>query len=56
MATKTFRDPVCGMDPSVEKSAGHVSYRGKRHDFCSRERRMRFQADPAPYVNAPEVT
>lgn len=55
MAAKRFRDPVCGMDYPLEKSVGHATYRGKRYDFCSHECMMKFQADPAPYVDAPEV-
>lgn len=51
----TFRDPVCGMEGRIEISVGHTTYRGTRYDFCSHECQMKFQADPSPYVNAPEV-
>lgn len=51
----TFRDPVCGMQGPMEKSVGHVSFRGARYDFCSHECRMKFETDPAPFVDAPEV-
>lgn len=52
---ETFRDPVCGMDAPIHASAGNVTYRGARYDFCSHECQMKFQADPAPFVDAPEV-
>lgn len=51
----TFRDPVCGMEYPLGKSAGSTMYKGTRYDFCSHECQMKFEADPAPYVNAPEV-
>lgn len=56
-ATKVnaFRDPVCGMEYPLAKSAGHVTYKGTRYDFCSHECLMKFQAGPEPYVNPPEV-
>ncbi len=43
------------MEYPAEMSAGRVTYRGSPYDFCSHECLMKFQADPAPYVDAPEV-
>lgn len=51
----TFRDPVCGMEYPLSKSAGSATYRGVTYQFCSHECRMKFEADPAPFVDAPEV-
>lgn len=52
---RTFRDPVCGMEYPLAKSVGSSTYRGTRYDFCSHECWMKFESDPAPYVDAPEV-
>lgn len=37
MKETRFRDPVCGMEGPLAKSAGHARFRGARYDFCSRE-------------------
>lgn len=51
----TSRDPVCGMEAPLSRSAGEAAYRGVAYRFFSRECHMKFQADPGPYVDAPEV-
>lgn len=43
------------MEYPLAQSVGHVGHRGVRYDFCSRECMMKFQVDPTPFVQPPEV-
>ncbi|MES2201687.1 MAG: heavy metal translocating P-type ATPase, partial [candidate division FCPU426 bacterium] len=46
------KDPVCGMevDPSSPKGGSH-SHAGKTYYFCSDHCRLKFIADPSPYLS-----
>ncbi len=43
-------DPVCKMKVSVSEDTPYADYAAKRHYFCSRHCREKFQANPAAYL------
>lgn len=54
VATKTHRDPVCGMVVDEAKEAGNSEYRGQIYHFCSASCLAKFKADPERYLPRPE--
>jgi Cu+-exporting ATPase len=42
-----MRDPVCGMEVTLEKAAGSAEWQGDTYVFCSDHCREEFTADPA---------
>lgn len=43
-------DPVCGMHVDPDAAAQHSKYGGQTYHFCSAHCRVKFDADPAAYV------
>lgn len=50
--SRTFRDPVCGMQVTAERNAGSSEHNGETYYFCSRHCLERFQAHPESYLAA----
>lgn len=50
-ADATARDPVCGMDVTIEGAAHTLEHGGERHYFCSQRCQDRFEADPEQYLD-----
>jgi Cu+-exporting ATPase len=48
------KDPVCGMNVSPEKAAGHYEYEGKTYYFCGKGCLEKFKADPEKYLKKEE--
>jgi len=50
------KDPVCGRTVvSGEAPGGNATYEGETYDFCSRECRDSFEANPRHFVAAPRA-
>lgn len=47
-----IRDPVCGMEVDVERSAGKSSYQGKDYFFCSTNCKSKFDAEPESFLTS----
>jgi len=45
-------DPVCGMTVDSEEAAGWTEFAGKKYYFCSQGCLLKFEADPARYLEA----
>jgi xanthine dehydrogenase accessory factor len=45
-------DPVCGMTVAIEGAREVAVHGGVTYYFCSNGCRLRFEADPAPFVHA----
>ncbi|MGI3125810.1 heavy metal translocating P-type ATPase [Nitratireductor sp. PBL-C9] len=45
------RDPVCGMDVTIEGAGHTLEHGGERHYFCSQRCQDRFEADPERYLD-----
>ncbi len=50
-AEATARDPVCGMDVTIEGAGHTLEHGGERHYFCSQRCQDRFEADPERYLD-----
>jgi P-type Cu+ transporter len=50
-ATKTARDPVCGMSVNPETSKHRFEHNGTTYHFCCNGCRTKFEADPAKYLD-----
>ncbi|CAN0655840.1 Copper-transporting P-type ATPase [Nitratireductor aquimarinus] len=50
-AEASARDPVCGMDVTIEGAGHTLEYGGERHYFCSQRCQDRFEADPERYLD-----
>jgi YHS domain-containing protein len=44
------KDPVCGMEISVEKAKGKSQYKKKTYYFCSNSCKEKFDKEPEKYV------
>ena len=60
MMNKTVvKDPVCGMDVEVSRSAEHSEEQGKTYYFCGSDCKDRFDLNPEQYIGkaggAPET-
>ncbi|HEY7709698.1 MAG TPA: heavy metal-binding domain-containing protein, partial [Candidatus Entotheonella sp.] len=49
-ATRTVKDPVCGMQVDPEKAEHRTTHEGVAYAFCSRGCRARFVQDPDAYL------
>ncbi len=45
-----MRDPVCGMETTLESKGGTAQWQGKTFAFCSEKCREKFTADPGAFV------
>ena len=45
-----MKDPVCGMDVTPEKSAGHMEYKGQTYHFCSEHCLKKFKQHPQGFL------
>ena len=45
-----MHDPVCGMEVTAEKAAGHTQWKGETIYFCSPGCLEKFNADPEEYI------
>ena len=50
-AEASARDPVCGMDVTIEGAGHTLEHGGERHYFCSQRCQDRFEADPERYLD-----
>ncbi len=48
-----MRDPVCGMETTLESKGGTAQWQGKTFAFCSEKCREKFTADPGAFVKDP---
>jgi len=48
-----MRDPVCGMETTLEAKGGTAQWQGGTFAFCSEKCREKFTADPEAYVKNP---
>jgi Cu+-exporting ATPase len=55
-AGPTARDPVCGMQVSVESAPATVEHGGQTYYFCCPKCAAKFRADPARYLSPQLVT
>jgi Cu+-exporting ATPase len=49
-ATKTAKDPVCGMSVTIDTAKHTAEHAGRTYYFCSAGCRVKFAADPARYL------
>jgi Cu+-exporting ATPase len=45
-----MKDPVCGMDVTLEKSAGQTEYKGQTYHFCSEHCLKKFKQHPQDFL------
>jgi Cu+-exporting ATPase len=50
-ATKTFKDPVCGMTVDPSKAAASIEREGTLYHFCCKGCAEKFKSDPARYLS-----
>ena len=48
-----MRDPVCGMETTLESNGGTAQWHGGTFAFCSQKCREKFRVDPEAYVKDP---
>ena len=53
-ASRSFTDPVCGMQVTPDSAAGSAEFRGTTSYFCSTHCQRKFEADPAAFVHSEE--
>lgn len=47
---RTYKDPVCGMELSIQTATDEFEYGDKMYYFCAPTCRETFQANPNAYV------
>lgn len=45
-----FKDPVCGMDVTIEGAKYMCEYKKNKYYFCSKDDMEKFQKDPGKYL------
>jgi len=46
-----MKDPVCGMQVTLESKGGTADWQGETYAFCSVKCREKFSADPEHYLH-----
>jgi YHS domain-containing protein len=46
------KDPVCGMNVDENNSQYQSQYGGKKYNFCSEQRRKKFDQQPEQYARS----
>jgi P-type Cu+ transporter len=54
-ATKTVKDPVCGMRVNIGSDTRHAEFQGQTFHFCSQKCQTKFKADPSIYISGHAV-
>ena len=52
--TKTYQDPVCGMQVTSASANGKSEYKGQTYYFCSPEHKVIFDSNPEKYIQQRE--
>jgi P-type Cu+ transporter len=50
MMAQTYKDPVCGMEVTVETAASKSEYKGHTYYFCSVADKETFDKNPEKYI------
>lgn len=53
--SKTFKDPVCGMNVSMSSAKGTVTYQKTKYFFCSLKCKDKFESKPEKYLTKKDV-
>jgi Cu+-exporting ATPase len=51
-----FKDPVCGMEITIDQEAGQLEYKGTTYHFCNISCLEKFKADPEKFLGQPELS
>jgi YHS domain-containing protein len=52
---KKMKDPVCGMEIKVNRSAARIEFNGIEYYFCSDDCFKKFEMGPEKYVEPPKA-
>jgi Cu+-exporting ATPase len=52
---ETMKDPVCGMEVTMETAEARSQYQGQTYYFCSVDCKETFDKDPEKYVREQQM-